>query len=108
VAAQGVCISACASAGKEARLKGFEFPKALQLERAQLAASDSWRIFLIDACLSHAAAGKEARLKGFEFPKALHLDPEPFSIEHDLITPKLSLKRPQLLKYYKAKVNTAL
>jgi hypothetical protein len=34
----------------------------------------------------------------------VHLDPEPFSIEHDLITPKLSLKRPQLLKYYKAKV----
>jgi long-chain acyl-CoA synthetase len=50
-------------------------------------------------------AGKEARLKGFEFPKAVHVDPEPFSIEHDLITPKLSLKRPQLLKYYKAKVS---
>jgi long-subunit acyl-CoA synthetase (AMP-forming) len=52
-----------------------------------------------------ALAGKEARLKGFEFPKAVHLDAEPFSIEHDLITPKLSLKRPQLLKYYKAKVS---
>ncbi|WIA13533.1 hypothetical protein OEZ85_007105 [Tetradesmus obliquus] len=51
------------------------------------------------------ATGKEARLKGFEFPKAVHVDPEPFSIEHDLITPKLSLKRPQLLKYYKAKID---
>jgi long-chain acyl-CoA synthetase len=49
-------------------------------------------------------AGKEARLKGFEFPKAVHLDAAAFSIEHDLITPKLSLKRPQLLKYYKAQV----
>uniref|UniRef100_A0A383WNH5 Long-chain-fatty-acid--CoA ligase n=1 Tax=Tetradesmus obliquus TaxID=3088 RepID=A0A383WNH5_TETOB len=51
------------------------------------------------------ATGKEARLKGFEFPKAVHVDPEPFSIEHDLITPKLSLKRPQLLKYYKVKID---
>ena len=49
-------------------------------------------------------AGKGARLKGFEFPKAVHLDSENFSIDHDLITPKMSLKRPQLLKYYKANV----
>lgn len=52
----------------------------------------------------HPYAGKAARLKGFEFPKAIHLEPHPFSIEHDLITPKLSLKRPQLLKYYKKQV----
>lgn len=55
---------------------------------------------------SFLPAGKAARLKGFEFPKAVHLDPEAFSIDHDLITPKLSLKRPQLLKYYKSKVIT--
>lgn len=48
--------------------------------------------------------GKEVRLKGFEFPKAVHLDPEPFSIDNDLITPKMSLKRPQLLKYYQKQV----
>ena len=51
-------------------------------------------------------AGKESRLKGFEFPKALHLDPAPFSIEADLITPKMSLKRPQLLKHYKTQVGS--
>jgi long-chain acyl-CoA synthetase len=51
------------------------------------------------------AAGKSAKLKGFEFPKAVHLDHEPFSIENDLITPKLSVKRPQLLKYYKSKID---
>jgi long-subunit acyl-CoA synthetase (AMP-forming) len=44
------------------------------------------------------------RLKGFEFPRALHLEPHAFSIDHDLITPKMSLKRPQLLKYYKKQV----
>jgi long-chain acyl-CoA synthetase len=43
-------------------------------------------------------------MKGFEFPKALHLEASPFSIERDLITPKLSLKRPQLLKHYKQQV----
>jgi long-chain acyl-CoA synthetase len=50
------------------------------------------------------AAGKAARLKGFEFPRALHLDPHAFSIDHDLITPKMSLKRPQLFKYYHKQV----
>jgi hypothetical protein len=50
------------------------------------------------------AAGKESRLKGFEFPKSVHLDPTPFSIDADLITPKMSLKRPQLLKHYKKQV----
>ncbi|KAF8060014.1 LACS4 [Scenedesmus sp. PABB004] len=54
---------------------------------------------------SLTATGKGAKLKGFEFPKALHLEPEPFSIELDLITPKLSLKRPQLLKHYKPKID---
>ncbi len=30
----------------------------------------------------------------------MHLDAEPFSVENDLMTPKLSLKRPNLLKHY--------
>jgi hypothetical protein len=55
----------------------------------------------------HIVAGRESRLKGFEFPKAVHLEPEPFSIDNDLITPKMSLKRPQLLKHYKKQVGSA-
>ncbi|KAI8465586.1 MAG: hypothetical protein J3K34DRAFT_525246 [Monoraphidium minutum] len=61
------------------------------------------------------AAGKAAKLKGFELPKAVHLEPAPFSavhleatpfsVENDLMTPKFSLKRPQLLKHYKAQVD---
>ncbi|XP_038985082.1 long chain acyl-CoA synthetase 4-like [Phoenix dactylifera] len=43
---------------------------------------------------------KAKKLKGFEFIKAVHLDPVPFDIEHDLLTPKYSKKRPQLLKHY--------
>lgn len=41
-------------------------------------------------------------LRGFEMLRAVHLEPIPFDIDRDLITPTFKLKRPQLLKYYKA------
>jgi hypothetical protein len=53
---------------------------------------------------THLSPGKEAGLKGFELPKGCHLDAHPFSIEQDLVTPKLSLKRPQLARHYRAQV----
>jgi long-subunit acyl-CoA synthetase (AMP-forming) len=43
-------------------------------------------------------------LKGFEFPKALLLEAVPFSVENDLMTPKFSIKRPNLLKHYQKQV----
>ncbi|GAB4818389.1 hypothetical protein N2152v2_005435 [Parachlorella kessleri] len=49
--------------------------------------------------------GKEARLKGFELVKEVHLEVEPFSVENDLMTPSLKVKRPQLLKHYQAQVD---
>ncbi|XP_039823798.1 long chain acyl-CoA synthetase 2-like isoform X2 [Panicum virgatum] len=49
--------------------------------------------------------GKKLGLRGFEMLKAVHLEPVPFSIEKDLITPTFKLKRPQLLKYYKDRVD---
>jgi long-chain acyl-CoA synthetase len=49
--------------------------------------------------------GKKLGLRGFEMLKAVHLDPVPFSIDKDLITPTFKLKRPQLLKYYKDRVD---
>jgi hypothetical protein len=49
--------------------------------------------------------GRSEKLKGFELPAAVYLDPTPFSVEADLMTPKMSLKRPQLLKYYKDKID---
>ncbi|CAI9104436.1 OLC1v1003104C1 [Oldenlandia corymbosa var. corymbosa] len=48
---------------------------------------------------------KKHQLRGFEMLKAVHLDPIPFDIERDLITPTFKLKRPQLLKYYKDRID---
>jgi long-chain acyl-CoA synthetase len=44
--------------------------------------------------------GKEAKLKGFELIKAVHLEPNVFTVEDDLITPSMKLKRPQLQRKY--------
>lgn len=49
--------------------------------------------------------GKKLGLRGFEMLKAVYLEPVPFSIEMDLITPTFKLKRPQLLKYYKDRID---
>nr|ACL54548.1 unknown [Zea mays] len=49
--------------------------------------------------------GKKLGLRGFEMLKAVYLEPVPFSIEKDLVTPTFKLKRPQLLKYYKDRVD---
>ncbi|KAF6155763.1 hypothetical protein GIB67_007410 [Kingdonia uniflora] len=48
------------------------------------------------------STGRKHKLRGFEMLRAIHLETEPFDIERDLVTPTFKLKRPQLLKYYKA------
>ena len=45
--------------------------------------------------------GASAKLQGFETVKAFYIDPEPFSVENDLLTPTFKLKRPQAVKKYK-------
>jgi long-chain acyl-CoA synthetase len=49
--------------------------------------------------------GHQNKLRGFEILKAVHLEPNLFDMERDLITPTFKLKRPQLLKYYKDRVD---
>ncbi|KAJ0981781.1 hypothetical protein J5N97_010036 [Dioscorea zingiberensis] len=49
--------------------------------------------------------GRQLQLRGFEMLKAIHLEPIPFDMERDLITPTFKLKRPQLLKYYKDRID---
>jgi long-chain acyl-CoA synthetase len=40
-------------------------------------------------------------LKGFEVVRAVHVHPELFTVENDLLTPTLKLKRHQASKHFK-------
>lgn len=48
--------------------------------------------------------GKKAGLRGFEFMKAIYLESSPFTIENDLLTPTLKVKRPQTAKFYEQQI----
>jgi long-chain acyl-CoA synthetase len=48
--------------------------------------------------------GKKAGLHGFELAKAVYLEEEQFTMEKDLLTPTLKVKRPQAKKYYEDKI----
>lgn len=48
---------------------------------------------------------KAHNLRGFEMLRAVHLEPIPFDIDRDLVTPTFKLKRPQLLKHYKDRID---
>jgi long-chain acyl-CoA synthetase len=43
-------------------------------------------------------------LKGFEVVKNVYLEPEAFSVENDLVTPTMKLKRPALNKKYEKEI----
>ncbi|XP_038901459.1 long chain acyl-CoA synthetase 2 [Benincasa hispida] len=60
------------------------------------------RKYILDELNSN---GQKHRLRGFELLKAIYLEPYPFDMERDLITPTFKLKRPQLLKYYKERID---
>jgi long-chain acyl-CoA synthetase len=57
------------------------------------------------------ACGKAAKLRGFELPKKCDFESkvnelgQGFTIEEELLTPTMKLKRPQLLKKYQGKVD---
>jgi long-chain acyl-CoA synthetase len=43
---------------------------------------------------------KDAKLKGFEMIRNVSFDPDGFTIENELMTPSMKLKRPQLKKKF--------
>lgn len=52
-----------------------------------------------------SATNKAKKLKGFEAIRGVHLESEQFSIENDLMTPSMKLKRPQLQKHYQKEID---
>eukprot|EP00316_Scyphosphaera_apsteinii_P019813 CAMPEP_0119321898 /NCGR_PEP_ID=MMETSP1333-20130426/56729_1 /TAXON_ID=418940 /ORGANISM="Scyphosphaera apsteinii, Strain RCC1455" /LENGTH=666 /DNA_ID=CAMNT_0007328987 /DNA_START=19 /DNA_END=2019 /DNA_ORIENTATION=+ len=77
-------------------------------DKVSLAALAESRALIMQEIASEA---KACKLKSFEIPKAIHLEGninellQGFSIENDCLTPTFKLKRPQLLKRYKAEVD---
>ncbi|CAO3665415.1 unnamed protein product [Umbelopsis ramanniana] len=48
--------------------------------------------------------GRKAGLRGFEYARKIHLESDPFSIENELLTPTMKVKRPQAAKYYQDQI----
>lgn len=49
--------------------------------------------------------GKEAKLQSFELVQAIHLRPKEFTIEEDLLTPTMKLRRNNLVKSFRAEID---
>ena len=48
--------------------------------------------------------GEKADFKGFEIIKKIYLSPEPFTVENDLCTPTLKIRRHEAKKYFADKI----
>jgi len=48
---------------------------------------------------------KKAKMTGYERVRNIHLCIDPFTIENDLLTPTLKLKRPPAAKMYKKELD---
>eukprot|EP01027_Heterolobosea_sp_BB2_P006323 GEZU01009573.1.p1 GENE.GEZU01009573.1~~GEZU01009573.1.p1 ORF type:complete len:873 (-),score=348.59 GEZU01009573.1:206-2824(-) len=60
-----------------------------------------------DAVLNElTATGKAAKLNGFEMVKSVWLDTDPFTVENDLLTPSMKLRRPNFKKKYQEAIDT--
>ena len=51
-------------------------------------------------------AGRKSKFAGYERVKNISLLVEPFSVENELLTPTLKLKRPQTVKMFRGELDT--
>ena len=49
--------------------------------------------------------GREKNLMGFELPKKVYLVKEPFSIENEIMTPTMKLRRHFAKKFFEKEIN---
>ena len=49
--------------------------------------------------------GRKNDLKGFELPKKIHLCKEPFSVENQIITPTMKIRRHYAKKFFAKEIN---
>ena len=49
--------------------------------------------------------GRKNDLKGFELPKKIHLCKKPFSIENQIITPTMKIRRHYAKKFFIKEIN---
>eukprot|EP00951_Prasinocladus_malaysianus_P004103 scaffold28990_cov32-Prasinocladus_malaysianus.AAC.2 len=87
----------------EMPIKAWAKENGVEEDMAAICANDGAKKAVLDAI---SKTGRNSKLHGFELPKAVHLEPVAFDIDRNLITPTFKLKRPQLLKYYQAQVDS--
>lgn len=73
-----------------------------QLSLSSLCANSAVQDFVTKSLQDH---GRAQKLKGFEILKLVLLEPNPFTLEDDLLTPTFKLKRAPLLKKYQAAID---
>lgn len=57
---------------------------------------------LYDDLVATATASK---LNGFQMPRQLHIEPVPWSVENQLLTPSMKIKRPSIKSHYQAQID---
>ena len=79
--------------------------------RRPLTATDLTPSFLRDPALQKALLkefdriASRKKLQGFERIKGVHIGLEPFTVENDLLTPTLKLKRSDAAKAFRTEIN---
>lgn len=78
-----------------------KLPMLKSLSYQELCKSPEVHIAVLDRMTEN---GKRAEMRGFEFVKAIHLDSQPFTVENNLLTPSLKLKRPEARKFFQKEI----